>query len=48
MINISILGKYTIQGNVTFESVHQIVTNQLTAIANQHRDNKLSDIYRNL
>jgi DNA repair exonuclease SbcCD nuclease subunit len=43
------LNEYTIQGNVTFESVDQIVTNQLTAIASEHYDNKLLlDIYRNL
>ena len=43
------LSEYAIQGNVTFESVDQIVTNQLTAIASEHYDNKLLlDIYRNL
>jgi len=41
--------QYEIQGNVAFESVDQIVTNQLTAIASEHYDNKLLlDIYRNL
>ena len=43
------LDDYAIQGNVAFESVDQIVTNQLTAIASEHYDNKLLlDIYRNL
>ena len=41
--------QYEIQGNVAFESVDQIVTNQLTAISSEHYDNKLLlDIYRNL
>jgi hypothetical protein len=41
--------QYEIQGNVAFESVDQIVTNQLTAIASDHYDNNLLlDIYRNL
>ena len=36
-------------GNVAFESVDQIVTNQLTAITSDHYDNGLLlDIYRNL
>jgi DNA repair exonuclease SbcCD nuclease subunit len=43
------LSEYEIQGNVNFESVDQIVTNQLTAIASDHYDQKLLlDIYRNL
>ena len=43
------LEKYEIQGNIEFESVDQIVTNQLTAIDSEHYDNKLLlDIYRNL
>ena len=43
------LSEYEIQGNVQFESVDQIVTNQLTAIASEHYDNNLLlDIYRNL
>jgi hypothetical protein len=43
------LNEFAIQGNVNFESVDQIVTNQLTAIASEHYDNKiLLDIYRNL
>ena len=43
------INEYEIQGNVTFESVDQIVTNQLTAIASDHYDsNLLLDIYRNL
>ena len=43
------LNEFEIQGNVAFESVDQIVTNQLTAIASDHYDNKLLlDIYRNL
>ena len=43
------LTEYEIQGNVQFESVDQIVTNQLTAIASDHYDNNLLlDIYRNL
>ena len=41
--------QYEIQGNVAFESVDQIVTNQLTAISSEHYDNKLLlDIYRHL
>jgi len=41
--------QYEIQGNVDFESVDQIVTNQLTAINSEHYNNKLLlDIYRNL
>ena len=40
---------FEIQGNVAFESVDQIVTNQLTAIASDHYNNNLLlDIYRNL
>jgi DNA repair exonuclease SbcCD nuclease subunit len=43
------LTEYAIQGNVAFESVDQIVTNQLTAITSEHYDNKLLlDLYRNL
>ena len=43
------LAEYEIQGNVAFESVDQIVTNQLTAITSDHYDNGLLlDIYRNL
>jgi DNA repair exonuclease SbcCD nuclease subunit len=43
------LAEYEIQGNVAFESVDQIVTNQLTAITSEHYDNGLLlDIYRNL
>lgn len=43
------LNEFAIQGNVNFESVDQIVTNQLTAIASDHYDNNLLlDIYRNL
>ena len=43
------LNEYEIQGNVAFESVDQIVTNQLTAITSETYDNKLLlDIYRNL
>jgi DNA repair exonuclease SbcCD nuclease subunit len=43
------LAEYEIQGNVAFESVDQIVTNQLTAISSDHYDNGLLlDIYRNL
>lgn len=43
------LSQYDIQGNVNFESVDQIVTNQLTAIASDNFDkNLLLDIYRNL
>ena len=41
--------QYEIQGNVAFESVDQIVTNQLTSSASEHYDNNLLlDIYRNL
>ena len=41
--------QYAIQGNVEFESVDQIVTNQLTAIDSKHYDpNLLLDIYRHL
>ena len=43
------LNEYQIQGNVEFESVDQIVTNQLTAITSEHYNNNLLlDIYRNL
>jgi len=43
------LNEFAIQGNVAFESVDQIVTNQLTAITSDHYDNNLLlDIYRNL
>jgi len=43
------LEKYEIAGNVEFESVDQIVTNQLTAINSEHYDSRLLlDIYRNL
>ena len=43
------LAEYEIQGNIAFESVDQIVTNQLTAIASDNFDkNLLLDIYRNL
>jgi hypothetical protein len=43
------LNEFAIQGNVNFESVDQIVTNQLTAITSDHYDsNLLLDIYRNL
>jgi len=43
------LDQYTIQGNIEFESVDQIVTNQLTSISSDHYNNKLLlDIYRNL
>ncbi len=41
--------QYEIQGNVAFESVDQIVTNQLTAINSDHYNSQiLLDIYRNL
>lgn len=41
--------EFEVQGNVHFESVDQIVTNQLTAITSDHYDTKiLLDIYRNL
>ena len=37
------------QGNINFESVDQIVTNQLTSISSEHYDaNLLLEIYRNL
>lgn len=43
------LNEFAIQGNVAFESVDQIVTNQLTAITSDHYDNKLLlKIYQNL
>ncbi len=43
------MSEYDIQGNVAFESVDQIVTNQLSAISSDNFDNKLLlDIYRNL
>jgi len=43
------LNEFAIQGNVNFESVDQIVTNQLTAITSDHYNNNLLlDIYRNL
>jgi hypothetical protein len=43
------LEKYEIQGNVKFESVDQIVINQLTNIVDGQFDKKLLlDIYRNL
>lgn len=43
------LNEFAIQGNVNFESVDQIVTNQLTSITSDHYDNNLLlDIYRNL
>lgn len=43
------LNEFTIQGNVNFESVDQIVTNQLSAITSEHYNNNLLlDIYRNL
>jgi DNA repair exonuclease SbcCD nuclease subunit len=43
------LNEFAIQGNVAFESVDQIVTNQLTAITSDHYDNNLLlNIYRNL
>ncbi len=43
------LDRYEIQGNVEFQSVDQIVTNQLTAIDSDSYDSKLLlDIYRNL
>lgn len=41
--------QFEVQGNVSFQSVDQIVTNQLTAITSEHYDpNLLLDIYRNL
>jgi hypothetical protein len=43
------LEQYEIQGNVKFESVDQIVINQLTNIVEGQFDKKLLlDIYRNL
>ena len=43
------LDEYVIQGNVAFESVDQIVTNQITNIESNQFDSKLLlDIYRNL
>ena len=43
------LNEYQIQGNIEFESVDQIVTNQLTAITSETYNNTLLlDIYRNL
>ena len=43
------LDEYVIQGNVAFESVDQIVTNQITNIeSNQFDSRLLLDIYRNL
>ena len=43
------LNEYAIQGNVTFESVDQIVTDQITNIASEFYDNKLLlKIYQNL
>jgi len=43
------LSEYEIQGNVSFESVDQIVTNQLAVITSEHYDNNLLlDIYRHL
>jgi DNA repair exonuclease SbcCD nuclease subunit len=43
------LEEYAIQGNVAFESVDQIVTNQITNIeSNQFDSRLLLDIYRNL
>jgi hypothetical protein len=43
------LNEFSIQGNINFESVDQIVTNQLTAITSDHYDNNLLlSIYRNL
>ena len=43
------LNEFSIQGNINFESVDQIVTNQLTVINSDHYDNSLLlDIYRNL
>lgn len=39
--------EFEVQGNIQFESVDQIVTNQLTAITSDHYDTKiLLDIYR--
>jgi hypothetical protein len=43
------MSEYDIQGNIAFESVDQIVTNQLSAISSDNFDKKLLlDIYRNL
>ncbi len=43
------LDEYVIQGNIAFESVDQIVTNQITNIeSNQFDSRLLLDIYRNL
>ena len=43
------LSNFEIQGNLEFQSVDQIVTNQLTSISSEHYDNNLLlDIYRNL
>jgi DNA repair exonuclease SbcCD nuclease subunit len=43
------LNSLDLQGNINFESVDQIVTNQLTSITSEHYDsNLLLDIYRNL
>jgi DNA repair exonuclease SbcCD nuclease subunit len=43
------LNEYAIKGNIEFESVDQIVTNQLTAITSDHYDpHLLLSIYRNL
>lgn len=43
------LEEFQIQGNVMFESVDQIVVNQLNAIVSDHYNNNLLlDIYRNL
>ena len=43
------VNEFEIQGNVAFESIDQIVTNQLTAITSDHYNNNLLlDIYRNL
>ena len=43
------LNEFEIQGNVAFESVDQIVTNQLNSIQSEtYNNNLLLDIYRNL
>lgn len=43
------INEYELQGNIAFESVDQIVTNQLTEINSERYDNKLLlDLYRNL
>lgn len=43
------LNSYVIQGNIEFESVDQIVNNQLTAIVSDNYDNNLLlSLYRNL